>query len=88
MTELSDAIGVGIYSFAYPFGMIDPVVGDHISAYGYSNAVGLGTIIIPIHWVKFFTLAGWKCATIMMRLHSPAYFPGRQYQLHLLSKDF
>ncbi len=43
MTELSDAIGVGIYSFAYPFGMIDPVVGDHISTYGYSNAVGLGT---------------------------------------------
>ncbi len=41
--ELYNAIGIPINSFAYPFGQIDPVVGDHVSTYGYSNAVGLGT---------------------------------------------
>lgn len=40
--ELIDAIGFPVNSFAYPFGGIDPVVGDHISNYGYTNAVGLG----------------------------------------------
>jgi peptidoglycan/xylan/chitin deacetylase (PgdA/CDA1 family) len=41
--ELIDALGAPVNSFAYPFGQIDPVVGDHIAAYGYTNAVGLGT---------------------------------------------
>ncbi len=41
--ELYNALGLPINSFAYPFGQIDPVVGDHISTYGFSNAVGLGT---------------------------------------------
>ena len=44
--ELFDAIGLPVNSFAYPFGQIDPVVGDHVSSYGYSNAVGLGTSYI------------------------------------------
>lgn len=43
---LQDAIGIPINSFAYPFGQIDPVVGDHVSTYGYTNAVGLGTSFI------------------------------------------
>ncbi|MBA4420731.1 MAG: hypothetical protein C0391_06260 [Anaerolinea sp.] len=39
---LTAAIGRPINSFAYPFGQIDQVVGNHVSAYGYTNAVGLG----------------------------------------------
>jgi len=39
---LSDALGLPINSFAYPFGQIDNTVGSHVSAYGYSDAVGLG----------------------------------------------
>lgn len=41
--ELIDAIGAPVNSFAYPFGQIDPVVGNHVSSYGYTNGVGLGT---------------------------------------------
>lgn len=44
--ELIDAIGYPVNSFAYPFGMIDPVVGNHISSYGFTNGVGLGTSYI------------------------------------------
>jgi peptidoglycan/xylan/chitin deacetylase (PgdA/CDA1 family) len=39
---LMDKLGLPINSYAYPFGGIDPVVGQHIAAYGYTNAVGLG----------------------------------------------
>jgi peptidoglycan/xylan/chitin deacetylase (PgdA/CDA1 family) len=39
---LSDALGVPINSFAYPFGGFDNTVGSHVSSYGYSDAVGLG----------------------------------------------
>jgi peptidoglycan/xylan/chitin deacetylase (PgdA/CDA1 family) len=41
--ELIDAIGAPVNSFAYPFGQIDPVVGNHVASYGYTNGVGLGT---------------------------------------------
>lgn len=41
-TYLSDTLGVPVNSFAYPFGQMDQTVGSHISAYGYTNAVGLG----------------------------------------------
>lgn len=52
--ELIDAIGYPVNSFAYPFGGIDPVVGSHVSSYGYTNAVGLGTSYTHTMYTIFY----------------------------------
>jgi peptidoglycan/xylan/chitin deacetylase (PgdA/CDA1 family) len=41
--KLQDELGVPVDTFAYPFGAMDAFTVDHIDAYGYRAAVGLGT---------------------------------------------
>jgi peptidoglycan/xylan/chitin deacetylase (PgdA/CDA1 family) len=43
-SRLEEALGVPIKIFAYPFGTIDPEVAQKVAEYGYSAAVGLGTL--------------------------------------------
>ncbi|KAF0109095.1 MAG: hypothetical protein FD146_139 [Anaerolineaceae bacterium] len=41
--KLQEELGVPVETFAYPYGAMDPFIVDHIDAYGYRAAVGLGT---------------------------------------------
>ncbi len=41
---LQDALGVPVRSFAYPYGGMDPLVSKQVQSYGYTSAVGLGTL--------------------------------------------
>jgi peptidoglycan/xylan/chitin deacetylase (PgdA/CDA1 family) len=40
--DLDRSLGITVTTFAYPFGKIDPYVGEKVSDYGYEAAVGLG----------------------------------------------
>lgn len=42
--DLENALGVKIYSFAYPFGALDWYVSNKVYDYGYQAAVGVGTL--------------------------------------------
>lgn len=42
--NLQEALGVPVRSFAYPYGEMDEVVGKQVQSYGYTSAVGLGTL--------------------------------------------
>ncbi|MCJ7584159.1 MAG: polysaccharide deacetylase family protein [Anaerolineales bacterium] len=42
--DLQEALGVPVMSFAYPFGEMDTVVSQKVQDYGYTSAVGLGTL--------------------------------------------
>lgn len=42
--DLQEALGVPVRSFAYPYGEMDAVVGKQVQSYGYTSAVGLGTL--------------------------------------------
>lgn len=41
---LEEATGLPVRSFAYPFGMVDEFIADQTSEYGYTHAMGLGTL--------------------------------------------
>ncbi len=43
---ISEVTGVEVDTFAYPFGSMDPYVGDRTSKWGYTGAMGLGEQII------------------------------------------
>jgi peptidoglycan/xylan/chitin deacetylase (PgdA/CDA1 family) len=41
---LENELGVPVETFAYPYGEADAFIIDHVDAYGYRAAVGLGTL--------------------------------------------
>ena len=44
--RISEATGVAVDTFAYPFGSIDPYLGERTRKWGYTGAMGLGRQII------------------------------------------
>jgi peptidoglycan/xylan/chitin deacetylase (PgdA/CDA1 family) len=40
--DLEKALGIKVYSFAYPFGLNDPYVSKKVSEYGYKSGMGVG----------------------------------------------
>ena len=42
--DLQETLGVQVMSFAYPFGEMDATVSTQVQSYGYTSAVGLGTL--------------------------------------------
>jgi peptidoglycan/xylan/chitin deacetylase (PgdA/CDA1 family) len=42
--DLQEALGLPVRSFAYPFGEMDATVSTQVQSYGYTSAVGLGTL--------------------------------------------
>jgi peptidoglycan/xylan/chitin deacetylase (PgdA/CDA1 family) len=42
--DLEGALGLPVRSFAYPFGEMDATVSTQVQSYGYTSAVGLGTL--------------------------------------------
>jgi len=42
--DLQKTLGVQVMSFAYPFGEMDATVSTQVQSYGYTSAVGLGTL--------------------------------------------
>mgnify|MGYP002863388446 CR=1 FL=1 len=53
---LEEAIGMPVYTYAYPFGSFDSAVGNYTAASGYIGGVGLGTSYIhSIHVVYYLS---------------------------------
>ncbi len=53
---LEEAIGLPVYTYAYPFGAFDSSVGNYTAASGYIGGVGLGTSYIhSIHVVYYLS---------------------------------
>jgi peptidoglycan/xylan/chitin deacetylase (PgdA/CDA1 family) len=44
--DLEDALGIKVFSFAYPFGSLDWYVSSKVYDYGYRAAVGVGHIVV------------------------------------------
>jgi peptidoglycan/xylan/chitin deacetylase (PgdA/CDA1 family) len=42
--DLQGALGLPVRSFAYPYGEMDATVSTQVQSYGYTSAVGLGTL--------------------------------------------
>jgi peptidoglycan/xylan/chitin deacetylase (PgdA/CDA1 family) len=42
--DLNGALGIEVFSFAYPFGLSDWYITSKVFDYGYSSAVGVGTL--------------------------------------------
>lgn len=42
-TDLAQALGIPVETFAYPYGTIDPFIAQKVSDYGYRAGMGLGT---------------------------------------------
>jgi len=44
--DLEDALGIKVFSFAYPFGSVDSYISGKVYDYGYPAAVGVGHIMV------------------------------------------
>jgi peptidoglycan/xylan/chitin deacetylase (PgdA/CDA1 family) len=44
--DLEDALGIKVFSFAYPFGSVDWYISNKVFDYGYRAAVGVGHIMV------------------------------------------
>jgi peptidoglycan/xylan/chitin deacetylase (PgdA/CDA1 family) len=44
--DLEHALGIKVYSFAYPFGSVDWYISSKVYDYGYRAAVGVGNIMV------------------------------------------
>jgi peptidoglycan/xylan/chitin deacetylase (PgdA/CDA1 family) len=53
-TNLEQAFGVSVNTFAYPFGEMDEFVGSKIQEYKYTAAVGLGTEYIHNYYSLYY----------------------------------
>jgi hypothetical protein len=42
--DIEDALGIKVFSLAYPFGLLDMYVSSKVFDYGYRAAVGVGNI--------------------------------------------
>lgn len=52
--DLESALGVGVKTFAYPFGEIDPFVAQKVQDYGYRAGMGLGKSINHTLWDTYY----------------------------------